>query len=221
MEDGIPKIHLQPPSVDFIDNQLPGYHDAFRNLQARFDTAAQRYVPTSDGDNGENTAIASVSPLNSAPAPLLRRQNCYSDTSDEDNTSDDSDNGGENSLAPRPLPAQAVAMKFWGFLFDDALETFKRRHEQPKERPEIYDIRRTTNWEAVYARLQLARKAYDGTKGDFGDRPKRMRRKIGDYAGTLRGLAKFIPDGTYTSPVRAAVEVLLDVCPQPTISRFC
>jgi hypothetical protein len=125
--------------------------------------------------------------------------------------SDDSDNG-EEPPVPRPLAPQAAAMKFWGFIFDDALEDFKAEHEQPKGRPEMYDIRCTTDWEAIYERLQLAREAFDGTKRNFWGRAKKTRRRIADYAGPVRGLAKFIPDGTYTSPVRAAVEVLLDVC---------
>jgi hypothetical protein len=38
-----PQVH--PPSVDFIDNGLPSFHDAFENPQSRFDTALGRYIP--------------------------------------------------------------------------------------------------------------------------------------------------------------------------------
>ena len=111
-------------------------------------------------------------------------------------------------------------MKFWRLIFDAALGDFKTENKFPEGRAEIYDIRNTANWDAVYARLQLAREAYDSTKKGFWGRSKKMRRSIADHAGPIRGLTKFIPDGTYTSPVRAAVEVLIDVRPSLPISAL-
>ena len=111
-------------------------------------------------------------------------------------------------------------MKFWSLIFDTALRDFKTEKELPKGRAEIYDIRNTASWDAVYARLQLAREAYDGTKKGFWGRANKTRRRMADQAGPIRGLTKFIPDGTYTSPVRAAVEVLIDVRPSLPISAL-
>ncbi|KAK3356856.1 hypothetical protein B0T25DRAFT_579016 [Lasiosphaeria hispida] len=151
----IPKIHLQPPSVDFIDIQLPDYHEAFRNPLAR-----------------------SASALDPAPASLLRLQGRPSDAFNGDSTSDDddSDDGAGDSLSPvpRPLPPQVAEMEFWDSIFNDALESFKRENEKPKARPEVYDIRSTINWDAVFERLQHAREAYNGTnKEGFGAGPTR------------------------------------------------
>ena len=41
----IPPLHRQPPSVDFIDNDLPTYHEAFRNIPAQYDYSKEQYVP--------------------------------------------------------------------------------------------------------------------------------------------------------------------------------
>jgi hypothetical protein len=42
----IPSIHLQPPSVDFIDNRLPAIHDVFKHSDVHYDPALQKYVQT-------------------------------------------------------------------------------------------------------------------------------------------------------------------------------
>lgn len=220
MERAIPKIHLQPPSVDFIDTQLPRYHEAFRNTQAHFDPTVGRYVASDenthnndhddDDDNNNNMMVASISVPNPASAPLPP-QHVHLNSIDSDSASEDSDNGTGGSLAPRRLPPKATAMKFWSFIFDDALRKFKEEHGQPKGRPDMYDIRNTANWDAVYERLQQASKVYDGTTKGFWGRSKRARRRVTDYASSAPGLVKFVPEGTFTSPVRAAMEVLLDV----------
>jgi hypothetical protein len=201
-----------------IDRQLPDYHEAFRNPQAHFDPTVGHYVATLDEDNSNgddgSMFIASVPALNSVSAPVLRSEDRPGDINDGDNTNDDSDdstNSAGVSVALRQPPPEAAAMKFWALIFDDALENFKTEKEQPKGRPEIYNIRAATNWNAVYERLQLAREVYDDTKKDFWGRVKQQRRRVAEYAGPVRGLAKFLPDGTYTSPVRAAVQVILDV----------
>jgi hypothetical protein len=233
MERTIPKIHLQPPSVDFIDTQLPRYHEAFRNTQAHFDLTVGRYVASdgnthnNDGDdddhddnNSTNMMVASALVPNPASAPLPPRHGHLNST-DSDSTSDDSDNGPGGSLAPRQLPPKATAMKFWSFIFNGALRKFKEEHGQPERRPDMYDIRNTANWDAVYERLQQASKVYDGTTKGFWGRSKRARRRVTDYASPARGLVKFVPEGTFTSPVRAAIEVLLDVgCHSRSISAL-
>ncbi|KAK3938866.1 hypothetical protein QBC46DRAFT_460016 [Diplogelasinospora grovesii] len=41
----IPRVLQQPPSVDFIENRLPERHEAFKNLQVRYDPALDKFVP--------------------------------------------------------------------------------------------------------------------------------------------------------------------------------
>ncbi|KAK3358512.1 hypothetical protein B0T24DRAFT_693585, partial [Lasiosphaeria ovina] len=126
---------------------------------------------------------------------------------DGDRTRDDRD---DSAGGPPALPPQAATMKFWGLIFDDALNSFKARNEQPKGLPHICNIRSTTNWDAFYERLQRARETYDGTKKGFWGRANKTRRRIADDAEPARRLATFLPEKPYTSPARATVEVLLD-----------
>ncbi|KAK4103950.1 hypothetical protein N658DRAFT_419668 [Parathielavia hyrcaniae] len=39
----------QPPSVDFNNNRLPSFHDAFKDAQSRFDRTSGRYTPGTPG----------------------------------------------------------------------------------------------------------------------------------------------------------------------------
>jgi hypothetical protein len=41
----VPKISLQRPSVDFIDNQLPQIHPAFSHPGVEYDPSSEKYVP--------------------------------------------------------------------------------------------------------------------------------------------------------------------------------
>jgi hypothetical protein len=43
-------IRLRSPAVDFIDNRLPEYHEAFLNPPTRFDPVSGRYVPALQAD---------------------------------------------------------------------------------------------------------------------------------------------------------------------------
>jgi hypothetical protein len=182
----VPSIHLQPPSVDFIDNHLPDHHEAFRNPLARYDSALQRYIP-----------IPTNVVMQDGPAPLRLKGG--------------GDEGGGKSGNEQSAP-RVGAMAFWNSIFDDALTSFKSQHSEPKGRSEsAYNIRNATNWDAVYLQLQLAREFYDGTKKGFGGRVKRFTRQVADHAAPAGQLARLIPDIDYASPVRAAVGVLLDV----------
>lgn len=52
----VPLLRVQPLSVDFIENRLPSFHDAFKNSQSQFDPVSGRYIPTAmngpDGADG-------------------------------------------------------------------------------------------------------------------------------------------------------------------------
>jgi hypothetical protein len=45
MTSRVPPVHLQPPSVDFIDNRLADFHDAFKNSQSQYDHVLGKYIP--------------------------------------------------------------------------------------------------------------------------------------------------------------------------------
>lgn len=192
----MPSLRRQRPSVDYIDNRLPDRHEAFTNHGARYNPDLGCYTPT---------PILTVA-VHNGPGPVVLHD---SPVSDSDGPSEDSD--GE-SPSPRRLPPEVTAMSFWSLIFDDSLKSFKSEHLAPKGRSQTnFDIRNAASWDDVYSKLQLAREAYDGTKKGFWGRVKSTNRKIADHAAGASRLAKFIPEGTYTSPVRAAVEVLTDV----------
>ncbi|EFX02414.1 hypothetical protein CMQ_2463 [Grosmannia clavigera kw1407] len=161
---------------------MPYYHEAFNNSSARYDKTLGRYVPAS---------IAMVK----------QTVQCRSEA----------DERVDQFQLARPLLGSSVLMRFWNNIFTDSLHKFNSQYSEPRGRADSdYAIRNADDWEGVYSKLQLAREKYDskakGCRGSF----KRFTRKVADQAGSAARLAKFIPEGTCTTPVKAAVEVLLD-----------
>lgn len=192
----IPNLRRQRPSVDYIDNHLPDRHEAFRSHGSQYNPDLGCYVPA--------PVLTVAVDDSSGPVDL----HC-SPVSDGDDQSEDSE---EESPLARGLPPAIKVMKFWGIIFEDSLKKFKSDYPAPKGRSETdFDIRNAADWDTVYSKLQLAREAYDGTKKGFWGRIKNTNRKVADHAAGITRVAKFIPEGSYTSPVRAAVDVLLDV----------
>jgi len=107
-------------------------------------------------------------------------------------------------------------MAFWNKIFAQSMARFKALHpSESEDRVKSgvrYSIRSETTWEGVYAQLQKAREAYDGDKrGFWGKYQKPKRWLIDNSSPVLEKGIKFVPSGDYTSPVVAAVQVLLDV----------
>ncbi|KAK4185102.1 hypothetical protein QBC35DRAFT_29935 [Podospora australis] len=173
----IPELHRQPASVDFIDNCLPYYHDAFRNQPVRYDQAVQQYVPNTQPPRIPLPALA-------LPPP-----------------------DGE-----QPAPTAIEAMRFWSFIFADAMKTFNEQSgTEPADR-HVFNcsIRTQKGWDGVYSQLQKARERYDGTKQGFWGRCKRGARKLVDQSASVKQAVRFVPDVEYVSPVLATVEVVLE-----------
>lgn len=184
----IPILSLQPPSVDFIDNHLSKYHEAFRSHSARYDPSLKRYVP-----------ISPIMTSNITPAASIRH---YGSEGNDTN----------QSMIVADPSAVGEVMKFWAALYNDSLSEFKARFPEPKGRTQSpYNIRNAVDWNAIYLQLQLARETYDGNKKGFWGNVKRASRGVADHAASATRLAKFVPEGELTTPIRAAVEVLLDV----------
>jgi len=53
----IPEINLLPDSADFVDVQLPRYHETFRNPRTHFDETLGRYVSTDDHRQEQQQSI--------------------------------------------------------------------------------------------------------------------------------------------------------------------
>ena len=181
MTTNIPHIGCQPPSVDFIDNDMAKHHDLFKDPSAHYDSTLNRYVPNPKLDPGLTCHL--------------------------------SDGENARSVLPMRPACQAVGvMIFWDSIFMDAMKTFKQEHKPIAGRDESgYNIRNEANWMDVYAQLQRAREQYDDTKKGFWGRVKRWNRQAAANSHPASQVVKLLPDIDYVSPVRAVVEVCLEV----------
>ncbi|KAL9477451.1 hypothetical protein ACSS6W_007292 [Trichoderma asperelloides] len=180
----IPSIHLQPPSVDFIDNRLPAIHDVFRDRDVHYDPVLQRYV--------ENRTLT------------------YANESGDGESQDNSQALVQPSYS---FGNVGESEKFWGLIFPDAMKKFiQESPNEPKQRDKSgYSIRTQTTWDGVNEQLHKAREVYDGTKQGFRGRCKRVFRKIGDNAAEpAQNIIRVIPDIDYVSPILGAVQLLLN-----------
>ncbi|OJD29212.1 uncharacterized protein BKCO1_8800020 [Diplodia corticola] len=184
----IPRVTSQPPSVDFIQNHLPFYHKAFENQNCRYDPVSQRFIPIPEA----------VKMTGSHPLP--------------------GSSGGKGLQSPsvrRPTPAVA-AMGFWDKILPESMT--RLAHEKKVEPKEVQkrklSLRGKGSWNEVYLLLQIAREHYDATKGGFWGKCQkgtcRAYRGASKHTGVARQAWKLVPDHVVVSPVKAAVEVLLD-----------
>ncbi|KAL6904148.1 hypothetical protein GGI43DRAFT_399716, partial [Trichoderma evansii] len=180
----IPSIHLQPPSVDFIDNRLPAIHDVFRDRDVHYDSVLQRYVENRIITDADGSGAGESQDNSQA---VVQPSYSFGDVGDSE--------------------------KFWGLIFPDAMKKFIQEHpNEPQQRDKSgYSIRTQTTWDGVNEQLHKAREVYDGTKQGFRGRCKRVFRKIGDNtAEPAQNIIRVIPDIDYVSPILGAVQLLLN-----------
>ncbi|KAK4197399.1 hypothetical protein QBC40DRAFT_105880 [Triangularia verruculosa] len=178
-------IRSQPPSVDFIENRLPAIHDAFQNDRVQYDPLADRFRPT------QELEVASTS---------LR----------------ETERSIRHQLPARRLPPGVGAMRFWGSIFEESMKVHVGNNpvesKRLLKRPE-YGIRSKRNWEDIYECLQSARAQFDGTKSRFWGRFKRGYRGVAEQSDAMhvaRTALQFLPDHELASPVKAALEVIME-----------
>ena len=112
----------------------------------------------------------------------------------------------------RPDIPAVQMMHFWNSIFTKAMETFEEKYEPLKGRAESgYDIRSRVSWNDVEALLQRARVQYDGSKRGFCGRMKKLNRRVVDGSGPAHQVIKLVPENDYISPLRAVIEICLDV----------
>jgi hypothetical protein len=183
-------------SVQFIDDDLKDLHNALKNPLSEYDSHVRRYVAVS-------SKFGLVSGNRVAPH--------FTDTIMEE--------GGSSEQSQALVPA-TTPMTFWESIFQVSLDRFKTlRPNEPQGREKSgcnYSIRKKSTWEDIYAQLQKAREFYDGdTKGLWGHHAKsynKKRRSFIDHTVPIaRQAVRFVPQMDYTTPVVAAVQVLVDV----------
>ncbi|UKZ77744.1 hypothetical protein TrVFT333_005469 [Trichoderma virens FT-333] len=180
----IPPIHLQPPSVDYIDNRLPDHHGVFKNTNSHYDHTAQKYVP--DQSAIDNKSVVGIQDKGQPP----------------------------NQLSPTSqLGDIGDPEKFWGLIFPEAIAAFITKYPKEPDGLEKlgYSIRNQTTWKSINAQLHRAREVYDGTQVNFQGRCKRALRKLGDSAiEPTTNVVNLVPNIEYVSPVLGAVQLLLN-----------
>lgn len=108
------------------------------------------------------------------------------------------------------------AMGFWAHLLLGALSRLEGQHQEPDVlKKKGHGIRDKGSWEEIYAQLQSAREAYDGTKTGFWGKVKcgyrKTYRKTADHSEVPAKLVEGLLDQDAVSPVKAIVEVLFDM----------
>jgi hypothetical protein len=180
----IPNILVQPASVDFIENRLVEFHDAFNTQDSRYDSSLQRFVSVRDAGR-----VVTIENVQDGP-PGADRQ----------------------VLPPRKLPPAVEAMQFWTEILPEAMKRFEKDHKEPDNvRKQGYSIRKAESWNEIHAQLERAKEKYDGPKEGFRGRLTRTYRKGAGLSQMGLQMARVLPEADIVSPVKAAVNVLLDV----------
>lgn len=180
----MPQVGRQPPAVDFIDNRLPKHHRMFQNPPIHYEPSRDLYV--------SNASTTTAGSGNAASEVFI---------------TDDFE------LPPRPANTDLKAMRFWRWLFPDAMAALTSRSTSPTMKAD-YNIRQKPTWEAVYETLETARGEYqteDGKRKLF----RKVRRRAADHvapaAEAARSISTMVPDFPFSTPVLGAVVVILDV----------
>lgn len=190
-----PGTERRPMSVQFIDDDLKDLHNALKQPLSTYDSYSRRYVAVSSNSGLANRGRGSSRITNTIM--------------EEDNLEQ------SQALVPAEPP-----MTFWESIFQVSIDRFKTLwHNEPPGREKSgcdYSIRKKSTWEDVYGQLQKAREFYDGdTKGLWGRHAKsftKKRRSVIDHTTPVaRQAVRFVPQMEYTTPVVAAVQVLVDV----------
>ncbi|KAF2136545.1 uncharacterized protein K452DRAFT_279824 [Aplosporella prunicola CBS 121167] len=192
----VPKILLQSPAVDFIDNRLQKYHPAFVNPQSQYSPVANSYVSVDT---------------------LTTMQGHYSSTASVGCP------GGP--FVPRPTTADDVnSMDFWDDIFNDAMSQFENEFPRgittsatstPKDKGtnkqknvQDYGIRKKTSWDEVYAQLDASQNQYVSEEG-LKNFPRKVYRAFGRHSHAIKQAVNLVPD-ELAKPVTEAVKIVLE-----------
>lgn len=185
---------LYTPAVDFIENRMSQYHEAF-------DTSGFRYSPN------RNQFVALAPP----PGGVMQPPGPSSLTVPYVPAAPE----------PRPTPGSINDMGFWGVVFPVAM---RRLNEEPLPRAGYqpqWGIRHLSVWRDVQAKLDMAQREYDFHHGskNVGKFRRKLRDVLDKVTVPIQQAVGLIPDVDLASPVIGVVNMLLDVSGLPHRSR--
>ncbi|KAI1822493.1 hypothetical protein F4861DRAFT_550684 [Xylaria intraflava] len=208
----MPNILRQPPSVDFIDNELPKIHGAFKNLPVRYDPMAEKFV---------GVRRAATMPVGPHRSGALHPGSASSAHSLQLSVWEGRP---QHGFVGRKLPAMVGAMKFWkdSGLFQRAMASFVQdKPTEPKkliEKPE-YSIRRAENWDEIWQKLAEARNRFDSSTSKWKFNLKQGYRALADKTDDAQLVMDLVPDSEYVTPVKAVVGLLLEAVKNASNAR--
>lgn len=202
--DRIPNLQLQPPSVDFIDNQLPRHHPLFQNPPVHYDPILKHYVP-----NNLQSPVRRSFDLQQHSMALRRLSTGPGDTVIA-----------ATEATARPTWTGVEAMRLWNELFPAALARFKETTVEPKSQVnKKYSIRNLHDWKAIKAKLEASQSAYqqEGTESynasaSFTKIYRKVADKMAPVAEGSRNITRAIPDSVFSAPVLGTIQIICDVC---------
>lgn len=207
----IPNLHLQSPTVDFIENRLDKHHPAFSTPPSHFDPALGSFIV-------DDVEAETSGPATSRVGLALPEQ-----PPDTLNTPVPIERGDlvvrHASISPRPSPKPLEALDFWASYFPQAMKQFIEAH--PFEPEQLVksgqSIRDKNDWTQVFDQLEAARNEYSKVDNKFKAGFRTVHRKFGDHAADpLHRLTKLIPGGgelgsAAVTPIVGCVQILLEV----------
>lgn len=206
----IPDLHVQSPTVDFIDNRLDKYHPAFSTPPSHYDPALRSFI-VNDAEAEVESAASSVVAASQEQQP------------DTESTAvsrpEASLHPKTSSLSPRPPPKPLETLEFWAAYFPLAMKQFTDKHTHEPEHlvKAGRRIRDKDDWAQVFDQLEATRNEYSQIDNKFKSGFRRVYRKFGDQAAEpLYRLTKLIPGGgelgsAAVTPIVGCVQIVLEV----------
>ncbi|KAI0427785.1 hypothetical protein F5Y09DRAFT_350194 [Xylaria sp. FL1042] len=116
-------------------------------------------------------------------------------------------------------PEIILSMRFWDTVFSDAMKRLQESYEEPKGRRDtVYNIRDLKSWDEVYYQLESCRERYLDDHG-WTNKVKRGWRTFSENIGPVQETWNLVPDVDYLTPIRGAVDFLLDAIRRASETR--
>ncbi|KAL1857622.1 hypothetical protein Daus18300_010262 [Diaporthe australafricana] len=207
----IPKLQLQSPAVDFIENSLDKYHPAFSTPPSRYDHYIGGFVIQNPPDmmSARPAPAMIVAMHDDSPAPVTA-------LAVPAEPSPTPESAAANPSHPLPQPVQSL--EFWDSLFPRAMALLIEAHPDEPEylMKSSQRLRDKTNWTQVFDQIELAKDDYSKVDKSFKAGFRKVHRKFGDhFAEPFNRMTKLVPAGgdlgtAAVTPIIGCVQILLE-----------